>query len=1319
MNNISSPKPSPEMGEGVIYNPFSSEYTGEIFPTVPQGASPDLGTDLQETEFSYDCGRHQPQSVTRTQLLLGWGAVLALYTRANDVLYGLVRRDGGTGPGVVWPFRLVIQPTQSVASAQRMVEGNDAAISHLAHYSPSQVKSMNPDSWRAWRYNNVLAVWCGNDQNARAEAQQQHEYPLWVDCVLSDDDKDAIHLRARFNTAVISQKEVWMILSQLAHFQTGASEHQSAPVRRLQGISQEGLSQVLKWNGETALIDRQVCVHTLIEKQAEGRPMAPAIYAWDGALNFRELNWRASCLATKIRDRGLNPGTLICLAFEKSMWAAVAMLGVLKAGMAFMMLDVSQPIERLRKICTKARGEMIISSRKNAEMTATLSLPQLIYPGAEDKTEMPPVGTIFGSPSTTRPHDVASVVFTSGSSGEPKLIAIDHSAITSGIQTFGQAVNMNQQTRVFQTVSYAFTPCIVEHLVTLVLGACLCVPSQDKLENSLETAISELDANWMWMTPSISRVINPERVPGIQTLVFTGERIARSDLQAWDNHGDIRATYGLSEYAIGVTRALKGDLKRDARSIGRPFACVAWIVDPDDHNRLMPIGAEGELIIQGPCLSRDLHGYDAIESRLIQNPQWARHIHPHGRGPYLKTGDLVRYEPSDGNFLITGRKDTQLKIRGQRVEVLDVQHELRKYFPENDVSVDVVNPAGDTTEQNAAMLVAFVADKGRKMHCTDDNEATSTRSPWIPPTDEFRKQAQAVIMRLSQVLPGYMVPTSFLRMNSLPWTPSGKLHRRSLREQGSKLSRRAIMAYITAERPYRAPSSSTEKLLQRLCAQVLGIGYNQVGMEDNFFDLGGDSLSARQLVVQGRTGGLILTVALVFEQPTLGALATSVRRDDRDQTVETDQDAFGLLTETFLKDPPSGLPEEYEIESVVPALEVQGSFANQQGIEYFLYRVTGPLDESKIQVAVEALVKGHSILRTGFVIYQGHLVQVVYRQMSSPPYIVIDKEPGNSDADIAARAFCMEDMARPFPVSKPVTSFTLVKGGVDDQVLVVRLSHAQFDGPSMQRLLHDLWTAYDSHSLQVDMNFTEIVRHCARRRTPGAVSFWKSLLAGSSPTILPLSAPGAVGPETGSSICVTRDMPPMAPPRGITMAVAAKAAWSCVLHETCGADDLVFGQMVNHRGLDIPGIDKVVGPNINITPVRVRYPTGRTAMDLLRDIQTQHVQSMDFQTLDPQDIVQNATQWPVDSYIQSVVLHQGWDDTFELTLGKLAVRSMGLVSELTPGRLIYVMTVPSSNGTKAMLWIDPSIVSAKDAEHLVDLFRDTLMRIMVSPDLTL
>lgn len=275
-----------------------------------------------------------------------------------------------------------------------------------------------------------------------------------------------------------------------------------------------------EWNG---LVPDQVdqCIHSLIMEQCRAQESGPAVCAWDGELAYGDLNVLSSALAVHLEERGVGTEMLVPLCFEKSRWTAVAILGVLKAGAAFVLLDPRQPISRLQELCTTVKAALVLSSAANKclceKLAGTVVAPSSIM-------EAPPLCGPHAATQTAvvGPQNAAYASFTSGSTGRPKAVVVEHSAFCSNALAHNVKLHLHEKSRVLQSASYAFGASILQMVMTWIAGGCVCIPSESECQDNLAAAACNFKANWAFFTPSFLRIVRPQGLSSLKHVFLGG-----------------------------------------------------------------------------------------------------------------------------------------------------------------------------------------------------------------------------------------------------------------------------------------------------------------------------------------------------------------------------------------------------------------------------------------------------------------------------------------------------------------------------------------------------------------------------------------------------------------------------------------------------------------------------------------------------------------------------------------------------------------------------------------------------------------------------
>jgi amino acid adenylation domain-containing protein len=683
----------------------------------------------------------------------------------------------------------------------------------------------------------------------------------------AEEEADGLRLCFEYNSQLFRPETIRRMLG---HFQNLLEAIVANPAQRVTDLSlltdSERYQILNEWNGNRLAFPEDTCIHALFEAQVERTPDAIAVELQGGQLTYRELNARANQLAHFLRKKGVGPDTLVGICVQRSLQMLVGMLGVLKAGGAYLPLDPTYPADRLAFMIEDAGLSVVVTQQgltgdipAGRATLLCLDTDWAIIAKESDENPAANVG----------PSNLAYVIYTSGSTGNPKGVMIEHRSLVNFTVTAAAAYKIGPADRVLQFASLSFDLSVEEIYPALTHGATIVLRTDEMISSARDfmhyckewrTTILDLPtAYWHELADALNKV-DLKLPEAVRLVIIGGEKAALDRVVAWHKQVGERVrlvnTYGPTETTVAVTmcdlRPQDESIRLNTVPIGRPLAnATAYLLDAS----LMPvpIGAPGELHIGGPGVAR---GYvnrpELTAEKFITDPfsdeQDAR---------LYKTGDLARYSP-DGNIEFLGRIDNQIKIRGFRVELEEIEQALRSRTGVADCAV-VMHEDSDGDKR----LYAYVVRRVR---------AELTIS-------ELRGY-------LKTKLPSYMVPTSFELIDALPLSPSGKINRRAL--PAPRFTR------TEADESFVAPRTPIERLLAVEWCDVLKL--ERIGIHDNFFEMGGHSLLAAKVVSRVR-GSLEVEFGMVdlFQAPTIAGLAALLF--PRGAQHEPDEELTALLGE--------------------------------------------------------------------------------------------------------------------------------------------------------------------------------------------------------------------------------------------------------------------------------------------------------------------------------------------------------------------------------------------------------------------------------------
>ncbi|KAK6866423.1 hypothetical protein PG995_002951 [Apiospora arundinis] len=1134
-----------------------------------------------------------------TQVLAAWALVQASTAGSGDALIGT---NYGAN-AIPMPMRLQVNIEQGIESYLRRIESTVTACSGLAPLPISRLRHAGGDLALACDFQTVLGV------DSQQPFDESKAFSVHFD--VSD---SATRLISRFDSQVVSMDRVESLYSQ---FETALRSictltDVSARLADVDIISSRDFQRITAWNGEHYEAP-QLLVHHLISKSTERMPDALAVSAWDGELTYRELDRLSTKLAKEFVDLGVRPETVVAIYSEKSMWVPVSAVAVMKAGGASVLIDHGQPVERVRSIIEQVDAKIAVVSR--ATLNSCSSFPGLRFMVVDENllNTLPESDGMSPLPQEVQPSNLVYISFTSGSTGKPKGAMITHSCFASSIRYQQQALGFRPGQRVYDFASYAFDASWSNLLHSFTSGSCLCIPSESQRIDALADSIRASRATLLNTTPSVLRHLDPNMLPDLEQILMGGEAWNEVDFLDWIDQKKLINAYGPGECTIKtcLNRARRG---MTPNTLGVAVGLHTWIVRTDGSDRLAPLGSVGELWLEGPQVGR---GYVGDESRtassFITRPSWTE---PGQTSRFYRTGDLVRYD-GEGSLVFVSRKDTQVKIRGQRTELGEVEYNIKKTLLTKGIRVQVVADVFKPNQSDNPILVAFVKA---------DDDGDDEPETW-------RRRLSGIDEMLANLVPDYMIPTAYIPLPQYPLTATGKIHRRSLRAQFEVSTLEKIVAKgALGFSSHVAPSTPTERLLQELWAEILGINPLKISATDSFFRIGGDSLGAMLLVGAARKQDLNLSVAAIFQQPRLCDLASFISGQDAAHQVtpqHTEIIPFSLLDAVALT------PEEcrnqaaalcnlqaVDIEDVFPCTPLQAGLivdtTRRPGDNVLTetWAFQSGVEETRFRVAWQQVVHANPILRTRIVDLPGQgLVQVVVCPESSG----IEKAMP----------------ARDLGLGTPLVSYQ-----ISPSSFWWSIHHALYDGWSMPLLFRSLTSHYHQSSPSIPdappfQAFLKSIQDCSAEKVE---RFWQAEFQGfRAPTFPVLPSRGY---KARCDRRVKREIRQLSSEDDFTVATRIKLAWAVLLSKAAHSMDVSFGTTVSGRHADVAGIEHMTGPTIATVPLRVQVDSSKTVQDMLRQVQQQATDMMPFEQTGLQRIRQMSEDCQFGCLFQTLVVIQ-------------------------------------------------------------------------------
>ena len=666
---------------------------------------------------------------------------------------------------------------------------------------------------------------------------------------------EGLQVAAAYPPALFDAETIRRLLGHLDVLLRGVIANPAARLSRLPVLTDAELHrELVEWN-DTAKAFPQICIHTGFERQAARAPEAIAAEYGSEQITYGDLNRRADQIARLLRSRGVGPEVLVGVCMQTGLTRLAALLGVWKAGGGYVPLDSGLPTDRLGYMIADTQMAVVLTDNHSAESLPQVPAPVLRLVDAElDHQDPGPESDELIEIPAASPSNIAYVIYTSGSTGQPKGVVVEHRHAINFLHGMIEAWHITPSSAVLSFAAYTFDVSVMDMFMPLLAGAKVVLAPPETLHSPprLAALIRSSKVTFACLPPAVLSLLTSEEFPDLHTLLSAGEELTTELLRAWLRNGggtmEFYNGYGPTEAAIGsLFMKLHPDIALPP-PIGRPKPNYqAYILD--EHLNPVPVGVTGELHVGGAGVSRGyLNRPELTKERFIPDS-----FRPGGR--LYKTGDLARRRP-DGTVVFAGRVDHQVKINGLRVELGEIETALLSH-PEVGQAVVVV-----TTDQGGTrQLTGYLCLKAPAVRSPDGSPETALRAePGTTP------QVADLRAHLARTLPGYMIPTYLITLDQLPLTTNGKIDKAALPAPET----------VSVRAEPVPPRTLIETMLVDLYATVLA--NDRIGAADSFFDAGGNSLQALQLIAQlYSTLAVDLDVSAVFLAPTPQQLAAVLR----------------------------------------------------------------------------------------------------------------------------------------------------------------------------------------------------------------------------------------------------------------------------------------------------------------------------------------------------------------------------------------------------------------------------------------------------------
>ena len=963
------------------------------------------------------------------------------------------------------------------------------------------------------------------------------------DITLEAEEKgEEISFNLEYCTRLFKRETIESLIKHYINILRSVAENSEIKLCEIDMLSEEEKRELLTaFNNTEAEYPEDKTIYELFEEQAARTPENIAVVYGDRKLTYKELNERANRLARVLNGRGVMPDGIVGIMAEPSIEMLVAMLAVLKAGGAYLPIDIKYPMERIQYMLEDSRAGILLVHQ---------DLPGINFSGQVVELNSEEMYSTEGEnlEHISSSKNLAYVIYTSGSTGKPKGVMIEHSSLVNLCFWHNRYYEVTEADKASKYAGVGFDASVWEIFPYLIEGASLYIISEE-LKFDMEGLNRYFEDNGItigFLPTQVFEQFIRLKNKSLRRLLTGADALRYTESKNYDIYNN----YGPTEYTV-VTTSFKIDREYENIPIGRPISNTkVYIVDK--NNNIQPIGVPGELCIAGSGISRGyLNNEELTAEKFTDNP-----YEPGGR--MYKTGDLVRWL-ADGNIEFLGRIDYQVKIRGYRIELGEIESQLLKY---ERVKEAVVLDKQDV-QGNKYLCAYIVAERELAV-------------------SELRKS-------LSSSLPDYMIPAYFIQIDKMPLTPNGKIDRRALPEPSGEMDTGV---------EYAAPRNEAEEKLVDIWAEVLGA--DKIGIDDDFFALGGHSLKAIKLASLLQRELLVeIPVSEIFNHPTVRELGEYIGR-----TGEVRYSSIEAVEEKEL----------YEVSSAQKRMYALNQFSKEDtnyNIPYTLL-LEGKLEIDKLEQSFRKLIERHEAFRTSFELADGEIMQRIHKTVEfQVEYDELDK-----DSEEAVKAE-IDRFVKPFDLSKaPLLRVKLVKLSYrhadkmenhqdlpnHQHLLLVDMHHIISDGTSMSIILEEFSRLYKGESLETlriqykDYSVWEnkLLASEAMKRHE---EYWTGLFSDEVPVLdLPTDYPRpSIQSFEGDSIGfrldreLTEKLYKVCKDNGATLYMALLSAYNILLSKYSGQEDIVVGAAA--AGRPHAELHNMVGMFVNTLAMR-NYPSG-------------------------------------------------------------------------------------------------------------------------------
>ncbi|KAI8228035.1 Nonribosomal peptide synthetase 2 [Colletotrichum sp. SAR 10_96] len=936
-------------------------------------------------------------------------------------------------------------------------------------------------------------------------------------------------------------------------------------------------------------------LHQFVESKARTHPEKVALEFLTGfhgetpiskQWTFKELNEKGNQVAGLLSQHS-KVGHTIAIHFDKCPEACFSILGILKSGCAFLALDPSAPKAR-KEFILKDSGALALLTNNDIDFVVDQPILHI-----EDSV-LDTASKEFSSPDSLSIQDNSYCLYTSGTTGTPKGCEITHENAVQAMKAFQRLFegHWDETSKWLQFASFHFDVSVLEQYWSWSVGMTLVGAPRDLILDDLAGTIRNLAITHIDLTPSLARLLDPAEVPSLSRGVFItgGEALKQEILDVWGPVGVIYNAYGPTEATIGVTMYQRVPHNGRASNIGKQFDNVgSYVLKPGTDIPVMK-GAVGELCVSGKLVGK---GY-------LNRPELTQERFPVLKGfneRVYRTGDLVRLL-HDGCFDFLGRADDQVKLRGQRLEIGEINHSIRTRVSEVSDVATLVTKHGSLDKD---MLVSFVSHK-----------STANSKAELQVLDETTTAAlvRSVQKACRDTLPGYMVPSYIFQVPRIPLSPNNKADIKQLNQLFRTLTPETLVQLSPSSRITSEPTNEVQRQIVSTVQEFLGDD-TPVSLSSNIFDLGVDSISALRLSRLMRKNGLSgAAPRVILRNPTLGDLAEVLQQTDSASEGSGVHEARQLIRAfghryRSLAVQELSLPSDGDIEYVAPCTPLQEGMLSRfmsdqdEGAYFTAFRLklSSEVSIQKLRVACEQLVKSHAILRTSFIQTPAGFAQVALKSSELFWRDLRALEPAEVETQLAsAMTALIHKNSR--CVSDPLELIVAQVG--EETIIVVHIFHALYDGVTFETMLRWISDEYSQKEHQPAPSFLDTLAHGPLANYDSSRQFWTEHLSNCLFDTIPrLQSGDSSSIITRTKTYSARNLETLRRSLNVTLQSVVLALWTSVFKKHFPIN-AATGVIVSGRSIDMDQIENTIGPLFNTLLFYAGLKEGDTWLSLIQ-----------------------------------------------------------------------------------------------------------------------